>query len=229
MWAGCDGPVQVPLPKAADGRLALAVDVSPWLRPDADTAPERCVCHTYGYGYGAGHARLGLPLLPRRQGGRRGRRDHPRRPGVLGAAPRRAARLGASGSRQAAGSGHPCRRCPGSGDHDHQRSGRRRSDGAGRPQRGALVCDGPTTGPPGRLVRHIPCELMPPSSRMPLPTPPEDGAGIGTKPVTRQGRRGSACSPPPVPRPSGSGPRPGAARRPTPWAGRRRCRRGSPR
>jgi hypothetical protein len=26
----------VPLPKAADGRLVLAVDVTPWLRPDAD-------------------------------------------------------------------------------------------------------------------------------------------------------------------------------------------------
>ncbi|TGB00023.1 NF041680 family putative transposase [Streptomyces sp. MZ04] len=42
--------VSVPLPKAADGRLVLAVDVSPWLRPDADTAPDRCFCHTYGYG-----------------------------------------------------------------------------------------------------------------------------------------------------------------------------------
>ncbi|MCA6090981.1 transposase [Streptomyces sp. SCA3-4] len=40
----------MPLPKAADGRLVLAVDVSPWLRPDADPAPERCFCHTYGYG-----------------------------------------------------------------------------------------------------------------------------------------------------------------------------------
>ncbi|MFJ3881045.1 transposase [Streptomyces sp. NPDC090077] len=29
--------VGVPLPRAADGRLVLAVDVSPWLRPDADT------------------------------------------------------------------------------------------------------------------------------------------------------------------------------------------------
>ena len=28
----------VPLPRAADGRLVLAVDVSPWLRPDADTS-----------------------------------------------------------------------------------------------------------------------------------------------------------------------------------------------
>jgi hypothetical protein len=27
--------VKVPLPRAEDGRLALAVDVSPWLRPDA--------------------------------------------------------------------------------------------------------------------------------------------------------------------------------------------------
>ncbi len=29
----------LPLPKAADGRIVLAVDVSPWLRPDADTSP----------------------------------------------------------------------------------------------------------------------------------------------------------------------------------------------
>ena len=42
--------VSAPLPKAADGRLVLAVDVSPWLRPDADTAPDRCFCRTYGYG-----------------------------------------------------------------------------------------------------------------------------------------------------------------------------------
>jgi hypothetical protein len=38
------------LPKAADGRVVLAVDVSPWLRPDANTAPERSFCHTYGRG-----------------------------------------------------------------------------------------------------------------------------------------------------------------------------------
>ena len=37
-----------PLPRAADGRLVLAVDVSPWLRPDANTSPDRCFCHTYG-------------------------------------------------------------------------------------------------------------------------------------------------------------------------------------
>jgi hypothetical protein len=38
------------LPKAADGRLILAVDVSPWLRPDAATCPDRSFCHTYGRG-----------------------------------------------------------------------------------------------------------------------------------------------------------------------------------
>ncbi len=38
----------LPLPKAADGRLVLAADVSPWLRPDAATAPDRSFCHTYG-------------------------------------------------------------------------------------------------------------------------------------------------------------------------------------
>jgi hypothetical protein len=40
----------LPLPRAADGRLVLAVDVSPWLRPDANTSPDRCFCHTYGRG-----------------------------------------------------------------------------------------------------------------------------------------------------------------------------------
>ncbi|EEP74755.1 hypothetical protein MCAG_05082 [Micromonospora sp. ATCC 39149] len=31
----------VPLPRAADGRLVLAVDVTCWLRPEAHTCPER--------------------------------------------------------------------------------------------------------------------------------------------------------------------------------------------
>ncbi|MGW4077845.1 NF041680 family putative transposase [Streptomyces asiaticus] len=44
----------LPLPKAADGRLVLAVDVSSWLRPDAATCPDRSFCHTYGRG-GAKH------------------------------------------------------------------------------------------------------------------------------------------------------------------------------
>jgi DDE superfamily endonuclease len=40
----------VPLPKASDGRITLAVDVSNWLRPDAATSPDRLFCHTYGRG-----------------------------------------------------------------------------------------------------------------------------------------------------------------------------------
>lgn len=42
--------VSAPLPRAADGRLVLAVDISPWLRPDAATSPDRSFCHTYGRG-----------------------------------------------------------------------------------------------------------------------------------------------------------------------------------
>ncbi|MER8237528.1 NF041680 family putative transposase [Streptomyces sp. NPDC094049] len=42
----------VPLPRAADGWLVLAVDVSPWLRPDADTCADRAFCHTFGRGEG---------------------------------------------------------------------------------------------------------------------------------------------------------------------------------
>jgi hypothetical protein len=36
------------LPRAADGRIVLAVDVSHWLRPDAPTSADRLFCHTYG-------------------------------------------------------------------------------------------------------------------------------------------------------------------------------------
>ncbi|ABD10485.1 hypothetical protein ThrDRAFT_04690 [Frankia casuarinae] len=38
----------LPLPAAADGRLVLAVDVSPWLRSDASTSAERLFCHVHG-------------------------------------------------------------------------------------------------------------------------------------------------------------------------------------
>jgi hypothetical protein len=38
----------LPMPRAADGRLVLAVDVSPWLRPDAATSAQRLFCHVYG-------------------------------------------------------------------------------------------------------------------------------------------------------------------------------------
>ncbi|MCU7820189.1 transposase [Kitasatospora sp. DSM 101779] len=40
----------VPLPRAADGRLVLAVDITCWLRPDAHTSPQRILCHTCGRG-----------------------------------------------------------------------------------------------------------------------------------------------------------------------------------
>ncbi len=42
----------LPLPRAADGRLMLAVDVSNWLRPGAATSPGRLFCHVYGRGKG---------------------------------------------------------------------------------------------------------------------------------------------------------------------------------
>jgi hypothetical protein len=41
---------ELPLPRSAQGRLMLAVDVSPWLRPDANTSPDRLFCHVYGRG-----------------------------------------------------------------------------------------------------------------------------------------------------------------------------------
>jgi hypothetical protein len=38
----------LPMPRAADGRIVLAVDVSSWLRPDAATSPDRLFCHVHG-------------------------------------------------------------------------------------------------------------------------------------------------------------------------------------
>jgi hypothetical protein len=51
----------LPLPRAADGRLMLAVDVSNWLRPDAATSPERMFCHVYGRGKGQAQMIPGWP------------------------------------------------------------------------------------------------------------------------------------------------------------------------
>jgi hypothetical protein len=40
----------VQVPRAADGRLVLAVDITSWLRPEAHTSRQRILCHTYGRG-----------------------------------------------------------------------------------------------------------------------------------------------------------------------------------
>jgi hypothetical protein len=51
----------LPLPRAADGRLVLAVDVSNWLRPGAATSPERLFCHVYGRAKGQAQMIPGWP------------------------------------------------------------------------------------------------------------------------------------------------------------------------
>ena len=51
----------MPLPRAADGRLMLAVDVSNWLRPGAATSPDRLFCHVYGRGKGQAQMIPGWP------------------------------------------------------------------------------------------------------------------------------------------------------------------------
>jgi hypothetical protein len=51
----------LPLPRAADGRLVLAVDVSPWLRPAAATSPGRLFCHVYARGKGQAQFIPGWP------------------------------------------------------------------------------------------------------------------------------------------------------------------------
>src|SRR4249919_242131 len=49
------------LPRAADGWLVLAADVSNWLRPGAATSPERLFCHVYGRGKGQAQMIPGWP------------------------------------------------------------------------------------------------------------------------------------------------------------------------
>ena len=39
---------RLPLTRIFGGRIVLAVDATPWLRPDAETSPERRFCHVYG-------------------------------------------------------------------------------------------------------------------------------------------------------------------------------------
>jgi hypothetical protein len=51
----------MPLPRSADGRLMLAVDVSNWLRPGAATSPDRLFCHVYGRGKGQAQMIPGWP------------------------------------------------------------------------------------------------------------------------------------------------------------------------
>ncbi|MGE5132505.1 MAG: NF041680 family putative transposase [Gemmatimonadota bacterium] len=51
----------LPLPRAADGRLMLAVDVSNWLRPGAVTSADRLFCHVYGRGKGQAQMIPGWP------------------------------------------------------------------------------------------------------------------------------------------------------------------------
>jgi hypothetical protein len=66
----------LPLPRAVDGRIVLAVDVSAWLRPDASTSPDRLSCHVYGRAKSASQFIPGWPYffvllraLRRRAGG----------------------------------------------------------------------------------------------------------------------------------------------------------------
>ncbi|WP_279499677.1 transposase [Actinomadura rubrisoli] len=38
---------ELPQPRAPDGRIVLAVHVTPWPRPDANPSPERLFCHVH--------------------------------------------------------------------------------------------------------------------------------------------------------------------------------------
>src|ERR1700745_3442136 len=62
----------LPLPAWEDGRIRLAVDVSNWLRPDAETSPGRLFCHCYARGRGNAQMIPGWPysLAAAREPGR---------------------------------------------------------------------------------------------------------------------------------------------------------------
>ena len=49
------------VPRDRDGAIVLAVDVSPWLRPDACTSAHRAFCHVYGRGKNAAQLIPGWP------------------------------------------------------------------------------------------------------------------------------------------------------------------------
>ena len=51
----------LPLPRAADGRLMLAADVSNWLRPGTAISPGRLFCPVYGRGKGQAQMIPGWP------------------------------------------------------------------------------------------------------------------------------------------------------------------------
>ena len=50
----------LPLPRV-HGRIALAADVTPWLRPDAGTSPDRLFCHVHGRAKGTSQMVPGRP------------------------------------------------------------------------------------------------------------------------------------------------------------------------
>ncbi|WP_457033226.1 NF041680 family putative transposase [Kitasatospora sp. P5_F3] len=51
----------LPLPRTADGRIVLAVDISSWLRSDAATSPDRLFCHVHGCAKNAAQLIPGWP------------------------------------------------------------------------------------------------------------------------------------------------------------------------
>lgn len=54
------GVAGVALPRVGD-RIVLAVDVSPWLRPDAETSAQRLFCHVHGRAKGSSQMIPGWP------------------------------------------------------------------------------------------------------------------------------------------------------------------------
>jgi hypothetical protein len=57
----CTRLAGLPLPRMFGGRIVSAVDASAWLRPDAETCPDRLFCHVYGRGRSADQRIPGWP------------------------------------------------------------------------------------------------------------------------------------------------------------------------
>src|SRR4051812_41669938 len=104
-------PAALPLTRMFGGRIVLAVDATSWLRPDAETCPERLFCHVYGRTRDSDQFLPGWPISwwPRGRAGRRaGRRCWPRAGGARRRPPPR------SPPPSCAGGGAGCAR-PGTG------------------------------------------------------------------------------------------------------------------
>jgi DDE superfamily endonuclease len=167
----------LPLPRAADGRLVLAADVSNWLWPGAATSPDRLFCHVYGRGKGQAQVDPGLAVLGNRGPGA-GQHLLDRGPGCGAPGPEHTFRL----LEQVLGWTAPKIRGPAPADRWTWLLIPSVPSSAW-PGRWPLTCAGPGNAPPRRLtparVRRdsgtsVPRRSSPPAHRNPANPGPDD-------------------------------------------------------